>query len=152
MEVLVGGSGRGDGGEYGGYSVHRKRYLRVKDSFAVRTAIPVAVVEEAIVGGTGGAGGERGGPCIHHNRCLRVKAAFLGRAKSLANTAFDARAAISSVPQRCTVHQRWCNTPIGQLDQCEQKWREEFYANEDEVIGKNTLRKFFSGGKEEFVL
>ena len=46
MEVLVGGSGRGDGGEYGGRCVHRKRYLRVRDAFAVGTAIPVAVVLE----------------------------------------------------------------------------------------------------------
>ena len=104
--MLVGGSGRGDGGEYGCRCVHRKRFLRVKDAFAVRTAIPVAVVEEAIVGESGGAGGERGGPCIHHNHCLRMKAAFLGWAKSLMNTAFDARAAITSVPQRCTVHCR----------------------------------------------
>ena len=101
MEVRVGGSGRGDGGEYGGRCVHRKRYLRVKDAFAIRTAIPVAVVEEAIVGGSGGAGGERGGPCIHHDRCLRVKAAFLGRAKSLAYTAFAARAAITA--------EGWCH-------------------------------------------
>ena len=62
MEVLVGGSGRGDGGEYGGRCVHRKRNLHVKDTCAVRTAIPVAVVDEATVGGSGGAGGERGGP------------------------------------------------------------------------------------------
>ena len=32
MEVLVGGSGRGDGGESCGRCVHRKRYLRVKDA------------------------------------------------------------------------------------------------------------------------
>ena len=95
MEVLVGGSGRGDGGKYGGRCVHCKRYLRVKAAFAVRTAIPAAVVE-AMVGGSGGAGGERSGPCIHRNRCLRVKAVFLGRAKSLANTAFAARAAITA--------------------------------------------------------
>ena len=62
MEVLVEGSDRGDGGEYGGRCVHCKRNLRVKDAFAVRTAIPVVVVDEATVGGSGGAGGERGGP------------------------------------------------------------------------------------------
>ena len=96
MEVLVGGSGRGDGGECGGRCVLHECYLYVKAAFAVRMAIPAAVVEEAMVGGSAGDGGERGGPCIHRNRYLRVKAAFLGRAKSLANTAFTARAAITA--------------------------------------------------------
>ena len=85
MEVLVEGSGGGDGGEYGGRCVHRKRNLLMKDAFALRSAIPVEVVEEVIVGGSGGAGGEPGGPSIHHNRCLHMKAAFLGQAKSLMN-------------------------------------------------------------------
>ena len=57
MEVLVGGSGRGDGGECGGRCVLHKCYLCVKAAFAVRMAIPAAVVEEAMVGGSGGDGG-----------------------------------------------------------------------------------------------
>ena len=37
----------------------------------------------------------RHGRCVHHSRCLRVKAAFARSGKSLANTAFAARAAIT---------------------------------------------------------